>query len=91
MKIDIRVKDFLGDSYGCEDAILLREIIKNNLTSGVILDFEGITKISSAFLTSLFSDLIIKLGRDYVFNQIDVKNLSNYNDYSRVVLGTTFQ
>ena len=91
MGINIKVKDFLGDSYSIEDAILLREIVKNNLDIGVSLDFEGFDRIPTTFLICLFSDLINKLGRDYIFKQIDVKNLSNYNDYSRVVLGTAFQ
>lgn len=91
MSMDIKVKDFLGDNYSIEDAILLREIVKNNLDIGVSLDFEGFDRIPTTFLICLFSDLINKLGRDYIFKQIDVKNLSNYNDYSRVVLGTAFQ
>lgn len=91
MGINIKIKDFLEENYSIEDAILLREIIKNNLDLGVILDFEGFERIPSTFLICLFSDLINKFGRGYIFKQIDVKNLSNYNDYSRVVLGTAFQ
>ena len=91
MSINIKMKDFLGDNYSIEDAILLREIVKNNLDTGVALDFEGLERIPSTFLICLFSDLINKFGREYIFKQIDVKNLSNYNDYSRVVLGTAFQ
>lgn len=91
MSINIKIKEFLGDNYSIEDAILLREIVKNNLDKGVVLDFEGFNRIPSTFLTCLFSDLINKMGREYIFKQIDVKNLSNYNDYSRVVLGTAFQ
>ena len=48
-------------------------------------------RVPSTFLICLFNDLINKFGRDYIFKQIDVKNLSNYSDYSRVVLGTAFQ
>lgn len=88
--MNIHVRDFLGDSYCAEDAIILREIIKNNMEAGVTLDFEGIEKVSSTFLTTLFADLINSVGRDTIFNAIDVKNLTNYTDYSRVVLGTTF-
>lgn len=91
MGMNIKMKDFLGDNYSIEDAILLREIIKNNLDIGVSLDFEGFDRIPTTFLICLFSDLINKLGREYIFKQIDVKNLSNYNDYSRVVLGTAFE
>lgn len=91
MGMNINIRDFLEENYLIEDAILLREIIKNNLDLGVILDFEGFERIPSTFLMCLFSDLINKFGREYIFKQIDVKNLSNYNDYSRVVLGTAFQ
>ena len=88
MNMNIKIKEFLGENYSIEDAILLREIVKNNLDTGVTLDFE---RIPSTFLICLFNDLINKFGRDYIFKQIDVKNLSNYRDYSRVVLGTAFQ
>ena len=91
MGMNIKVKDFLGNNYSCEDAILLRENIKKNLNSGVILDFDGYDRVPSTFLTCLFTELIEKSGREYIFDHIDVKNLSNYSDYSRVVLGTTFQ
>ncbi len=84
MSINIKIKEFLGESYSIEDAILLREIVKNNLDTGVTLDFDGLERISSTFLMN-------KFGRDYIFKQIGVKNLSNYSDYSRVVLGTAFQ
>ena len=91
MSMNIKIKEFLGESYSIEDAILLREIVKNNLDTGVTLDFDGLERIPSTFLICLFNDLINKFGRDYIFKQIDVKNLSNYRDYSRVVLGTAFQ
>ena len=90
MSTNIKVKDFLGEKFNTEDAILLREVIKNNLCDGVVLDFAGFDRVPTTFLTCLLSDLMTKLGREYVFKQIDVKNLSNYRDYSRVVLGTTF-
>ena len=90
MNMDIKVKEFLGDMYGIEDAILLREVIKNNLMSGITLDFEGFDRMPTTFLSCLFGDLINMFGRDYIFKQINVKNLSNYADYSRVVLGTAF-
>lgn len=89
--MNIRIKDFLGNKYSIEEAILLREIVKNNLDTGLVLDFDGLERIPSTFLVCLFNDLINKFGRDYIFKQIDVKNLSNYRDYSRVVLGTAFQ
>ena len=90
MGMNIKVKDFLGNNYSCEDAILLRENIKKNLNSGVILDFDGYDRVPSTFLTCLFTDLKEKLGREYIYQQINVKNISNFSDYSRVVLGTAF-
>ncbi len=91
MGMDIKVKDLLGSSYSCEDAIVLKDSIRKNMESGVVLDFDGYDRVPSTFLTCLFSDLIEKLGREYVFRHVDVKNLTNYSDYSRVVLGTTFK
>lgn len=88
--MNIKVRDFLGEDFAVEDAILLREVIQNNINDDITLDFEGIEKVSTTFLNCLFSDLINSIGRLEIFNAIDVKNLSNYNDYSRVVLGTTF-
>lgn len=90
MKKDIKVKEVLGKECYVEDAIVLRDIIKNNLVNGIALDFHGIERISTTFLNCLLNDLIVKYGRKYVFQHIDVKNLSNTKDYSRVVLGTTF-
>ncbi|MGL4451273.1 MAG: STAS-like domain-containing protein [Sarcina sp.] len=87
----IRVKEYLGNILNNEDAIILRALINNNLDNKIELDFAGIDKVSTTFLTCLFNDLIYRKGRKLVIDQIDVKNLSNENDYSRVVKGTTFQ
>lgn len=89
--MEIKIKEILGDNIHIEDAILLREIIRNNINQGIVLDFKGFERIPSTFINCLLSDLIYKFGREYIFKQIDVKNLSNYSDYSRVVLGTTFK
>lgn len=89
--MDIKVRDILGENISIEDAFLLREIIRTNINIGVTIDFEGFERVSSVFLNTLLSDLINKFGREYIFKQVSVKNLSNYTDYSRVVLGTTFQ
>lgn len=86
----INVREFLGENFAVEDAIILREQIKNNLNDKVVLDFEGLDKIPSTFLTCLFSELINENGREAIFNAVNVKNLTNYNDFSRVVMGTTF-
>ncbi|GAA0071283.1 STAS-like domain-containing protein [Clostridium sardiniense] len=86
----INVREFLGENFAVEDAIVLREQIKQNLNDEVVLDFEGLDRIPSTFLTCLFSELINQNGREAIFNAINVKNLTNYNDFSRVVMGTTF-
>ena len=80
----------LGNTINIEDAIVLRDAFKDHINEGVTLDFSGIENIPSTFLTCLFEDLINKSGREAIFNSVNVKNLSNYNDYSRVVMGTAF-
>ena len=90
MKKNVKVREILGRECNIEDAILLKEIIKNNLEDGIQLDFEGFNRIPTTFLNCLLSDLIEKCGRKYISKQVDVKNLSNTRDFSRVVLGTTF-
>lgn len=88
MKINVR--ELLGNKINVEDAIILRDYIENNLSENVELDFNGIDRVSTAFLTCLFTDMINKVGRQDIISKINVKNLSNYTDYSRVVAGTTF-
>ena len=89
--MNIMVREILGENICIEDAILLREIIRTNINLGVTIDFEGFEKVSSVFLNCLLSDLINKFGREYIFKQVNVKNLSSYTNFSRVVLGTAFQ
>lgn len=89
--MEIKVRDILGEAITIEDAILLREIIRNNLNEGVDLNFEGFKRIPTTFLNVLLGDLINSFGRSFIFKQVNVKNLSNNTDYSRVVLGTTFK
>lgn len=86
----VNVKEFLGENFAIEDAIILREHIKNNLNDEVTLDFEGLDRVPSTFLTCLFNELINENGREAIFNAVNVKNLTNYNDFARVVMGTTF-
>lgn len=88
--MEIKVRDFLGDTVAVEDAIVLRDYMNQYINEPITLDFEGYDKIPTTFLNCLFSDLINGAGRDYIINNINVKNISNYNDYSRVVMGTTF-
>ncbi|MGL5635114.1 MAG: STAS-like domain-containing protein [Sarcina sp.] len=88
--MEIRVREYLGENLRAEDAILLRGLVDNNIDNGINLNFEGINKVSTTFLTSLFSDLIYRKGRKKIIDKVNVKNLSNKTDYSRVVMGTTF-
>ncbi|MGV3025284.1 STAS-like domain-containing protein [Clostridium thermobutyricum] len=85
----INVREFLGENFGIEDAIFLREAIKDS-EEAVILDFEGLDRVPSTFFISLFQDLINERGREAIFNNVSVKNLTNSRDFSRVVMGTTF-
>lgn len=85
----INVREFLGENFGIEDAIFLREAIKDS-KEAVVLDFEGLKRVPSTFFISLFQDLINQQGREAIFNNVSVKNLTNANDFSRVVMGTTF-
>lgn len=87
----IKVKDFLGVNFRDEEGIILRNLINTNLDSNIDLDFEGIGRVSTTFLSCLFNDLIYRNGRENIINKVHVKNLSNNTDYSRVVAGTTFQ
>lgn len=90
MSMNINVKELLGDKINVEDAIILRDSIKDYIDEGVTLDFMGLENIPSTFLSCLFGDLINQSGRDTIFNKVSVKNLTNYNNYSRVVMGTAF-
>ena len=85
----INVREFLGENFGIEDAIFLRESIKDS-EEAVVLDFEGLDRVPSTFFISLFQDLINERGREAIFNNVSVKNLTNSRDFSRVVMGTTF-
>ncbi|WP_297631631.1 DUF4325 domain-containing protein [uncultured Clostridium sp.] len=85
----INVREFLGENFGIEDAIFLREVIKDS-NDVVTLDFEGFDRVPSTFFISLFQDLINEQGREAIFNSVSVKNLTNTSDFSRVVMGTTF-
>lgn len=86
----VNVKEFLGQDFTIEDAIILRAYIQNNLNENIELDFDGVQKVSTTFLNCLFTDLINKEGRDYIIKKICVKNLSNQRNFSRVVRGTAF-
>ena len=88
--MEIKVKDFLGEKFNVEDAILLREEIKRNAKEYVTLNFQGLGEVPATFFNCLFGDILYGSARKEIFKHINVKNLSNKNDYSRVVLGTAF-
>lgn len=92
--MEILVKDIVGIQYEKEDAIILREFLRDILSErnaeDIVLNFDGMGRIPTTFLFALFTDLINKNGRDYITSTIDVKNLSNQRDYNRVLLGTAF-
>lgn len=92
--MEILVRDVIGDEYESEDAIILREFVRDLLNEeykeDVTLNFDGMGRIPTTFLFSFFTDLINTKGRDYIINAVNVKNLSNSRDYKRVLLGTAF-
>ena len=60
MKKNVKVREILGKECNIEDAILLREIIRNNLEDGIQRDFEGVNRVATTFLNCLLNDLITK-------------------------------
>lgn len=89
MTYTLKVLDIIGRDFTCQDAILLKSSIKSNLNDVVILDFEGISTVPTTFFYTLLSDAIYDRGREYIFNHLQVKNLSNSDDYKMVVLGAS--
>lgn len=88
--MNVKVREYLGENFAVEDAILLRSLINDNMGEKIVLDFEGVNRIPSTFLCCLFTNLINVKGREFILEHINVKNLSNYADYSRVVKGTMY-
>ncbi|MBC8063076.1 MAG: STAS-like domain-containing protein [Clostridiaceae bacterium] len=85
----LNVLEIVGEDFTCQDAILLKSSIKSNLNDIVILDFQGIGTVPTTFFYTLLSDAIYDRGREYIYNHLQVKNLSNFNDYKMVVLGAS--
>ena len=85
----LNVLDIIGRDFTCQDAIVLKSSIKSKLNDVVILDFQGISSVPTTFFYTLLSDAIYDKGREYIFNHLQVKNLSNAQDYKMVVLGTS--
>lgn len=89
--MEINVKEYLGENFSIEDAILLRDAIMKNRMENVTLNFDGIKAVPATFFNCLFGSILYENSRKEIFSRIDVKNLSNTSDYSRVVLGTAFE
>lgn len=86
----IKVREIIGQSVEPEDAIVLRDFLNQNLQSDkVVLDFEGIDNVKCTFIMTMLTDLINKKGRHYIEEHLSVKNLSNADDFIRVLYGTT--
>lgn len=83
----VNVKDIIGVDFTCTDAILLKGSIKSKLNDTVILDFNGLNKVPTTFFYNLLSDVIYENGRQYIFDHVKVKNLTNHSDYNMVLLG----
>lgn len=88
--MEIVVKNFLGENFNIEDAIILREELRKNASKDIVLNFEGIKNVPATFFNCLFGDILYGTARAEIFEHVNVKNLSNMKDYSRVVLGTAF-
>lgn len=86
---EIKVKELIGTELRNEDAILLKELISENLQNKIVLDFKDTKTIPGTFFASLLTDLISTKTRDYIASNVIVKNLSNENDFKKVLLGTS--
>lgn len=88
--MEISVREYLGNKINVEDAIVLRDTINEYLDENIVLDFDGIDVVPATFFNCLFGENLYYLNREDIFKRINVKNLTNKNDYTRVVLGTSF-
>lgn len=88
--MEIKVREFIGENFAVEDAIVLRDIVRKHKDEDIVLDFEGLKNVPATFFNCLFGDVLYGTARNEIFRKISVKNLSNKADYTRVVLGTAF-
>lgn len=86
---EVKIRDLIGTELKNEDAIILKGLIAENLQNKIVLDFEDTKTIPGTFFASLLTDLISTKTRDYVASNVVVKNLSNENDFKKVLLGTS--
>lgn len=89
---EIIVKQITGEIAVATDAIIVKGLLKEFLTikdENIQIDFQGVKGIDSSFMSSIFTDLIWQYGRKNLINKVKVINLENYDDYGRVVYGTS--
>lgn len=86
----ILIKEFIGESFELEDAILLKEILRSLNDEVCILDFQGIHRVPTTFFFSLFNDFINEKGRNYILSNFKIVNLVDDENYYRVIFGTSF-
>lgn len=86
----ILIKEFIGESFELEDAILLKDIIRSLNDEVCILDFQGIQRVPTTFFFSLFNDFINEKGRNYILSNFKIVNLVDDENYYRVIFGTSF-
>lgn len=89
---EIMVKQITGDNAVATDAIIVKGLLKEILTTNdeiIQIDFKGVKGIDSSFMSSIFTDLIWQYGRRNLIDKVKVVNLENYDDYGRVVYGTS--
>lgn len=76
MKI-IKVSDYIASAFSQEKALILREIIKNNLEENdeIVLDFSGIFKFTTLFFNFSTGYYISLLGPNVYDKKISLINL----------------
>lgn len=87
---EIKIRDYTGVDVRAEDALLLKKIVRENLSQDVTLDFEGVKSIPSNFYTNLLVDIMDTENRSFVVDHLKVKNLTDEKNFKRVLYGTNF-
>ena len=72
------VKEFVSNAFSNEQALILKEQIKNNLVESekLILDFQGISQYTTLFFNFSTGYFIKKMGKESYDNQFELQNLS---------------
>lgn len=91
-KITLNLKERLGDTLLIEDAVVLRQELQSDINDKKItLNFQNIYSIPNNFFSTLLVPLQESVGRDVLFNNLNVINLTNKekDNYERVYYGTS--